>query len=75
MLVFTTLLLVLVGAVFVLSPATLLKELMPVGSGMDNLLVWIVVILVLKDFFVTFAQSLTNPDSTIQILIHNFIKA
>ena len=46
MLVFTTLLLVLVGAVFVLSPATLLKELMPVGSGMDNLLVWIVVIFI-----------------------------
>ncbi len=44
MLVFATVLLILVGAVFVLSPATLLNNMMPAGSGLDNLLVWMIVI-------------------------------
>ncbi|MDO4932144.1 MAG: carbon starvation CstA family protein [Prevotellaceae bacterium] len=44
MLVFSLLLLVLVGAVFVLSPATLLANMMPKDSGLDNLLIWIIVI-------------------------------
>lgn len=44
MLVFTILLLTIVGAVFVLSPATILTAMMPAGSGLDNLLVWILLI-------------------------------
>lgn len=46
MLVFATLLLTLVGAVFVLSPATLLTGLMPTDSIFNNLLVWIIIIFV-----------------------------
>lgn len=46
MLVFAVILLMLVGAVFVLSPASLLKGLMPAGSVADNLLLWIIVIFV-----------------------------
>ncbi len=46
MLVFTTLLLIIVGAVFVLSPATLLTNMMPKGSFFDNLLIWIIIIFV-----------------------------
>lgn len=46
MLVFTVCLLILVGAVFVLSPATLLNGLMPKGSMLDNMMIWIVVIFV-----------------------------
>lgn len=44
MLVFATLLLIIVGAVFVLSPATLLTGMMPADSFAHNLMVWIVVI-------------------------------
>lgn len=46
MIVFATIMLVLVGAVFVLSPATLLAGMMPEGSFAHNLLLWIVVIFV-----------------------------
>lgn len=46
MLVFATLLLALVGAVFVLSPATLLQGMMPKDSWFDSLLLWIIVIFV-----------------------------
>lgn len=46
MLVFAVVLLALVGAVFVLSPATLLKDMMPAGSGLDSILIWIIVIFV-----------------------------
>lgn len=46
MLVFAIVLLTLVGAVFVLSPATLLKGLMPAGSGLDNIMIWIIVIFI-----------------------------
>ena len=46
MLFFATILLILVGAVFVLSPATLLQGMMPEGSVFHNLLVWIIVIFV-----------------------------
>jgi len=44
MLFFATVLLILVGAVFVLSPATLLQGMMPDNSFFHNLLIWIVVI-------------------------------
>ncbi len=44
MLTFAVLLLMLVGAVFVLSPATLLTGMMPEGTVFKNILVWIVVI-------------------------------
>lgn len=43
MLVFALLLLIMVGAVFVLSPATLLAGMMPEGA-LSNLLIWILVI-------------------------------
>lgn len=46
MLVFAIILLALVGAVFVLSPATLLKDMMPAGSGFDSILLWIIVIFI-----------------------------
>lgn len=46
MLVFAVILLALVGAVFVLSPATLLKDMMPAGSGFDSILLWIVIIFI-----------------------------
>lgn len=46
MLAFAIILLTLVGAVFVLSSATLLKDLMPAGSGLDNIIIWIIVIFV-----------------------------
>jgi carbon starvation protein CstA len=44
MLFFVVILLVLVGAVFVLSPATLLMNMMPNDSFAHNLLLWIIVI-------------------------------
>lgn len=44
MLIFSVILLILVGAVFVLSPATLLQGMMPEESVAHNLLFWIVVI-------------------------------
>ena len=46
MLFFATILLILVGAVFVLSPATLLQGMMPEDSVFHNLLIWIIVIFV-----------------------------
>ncbi len=46
MLVFTVCLLILVGAVFVLSPATLLNDLMPADSALHNMLLWIIVIFI-----------------------------
>ena len=46
MLVFTVCLLILVGAVFVLSPATLLNNLMPTDSALHNMLLWIIVIFI-----------------------------
>ncbi len=46
MLVFTVCLLILVGAVFVLSPATLLNDMMPADSALHNMLLWIVVIFI-----------------------------
>lgn len=46
MLLFATILLALVGAVFVLSPAKLLTGMMPAGSGFDNILIWIAVIFI-----------------------------
>ena len=46
MMVFSVVLLILVGAVFVLTPATLLQEMMPAGSAMKNLLIWISIIFV-----------------------------
>lgn len=46
MLVFTSLLLIIVGAVFVLSPATLLTNMMPKGGALDNLMLWIIIIFV-----------------------------
>lgn len=45
MLVFSVILLILVGAVFVLSPATLLANMMPEGSA-SNLMLWIAVIFI-----------------------------
>lgn len=44
MLIFSTILLIIVGAVFVLSPATLLTGMMPADSFAHDLIVWIVVI-------------------------------
>ena len=44
MLVFAVVLLMLVGAVFVLSPATLLAGMLPVDIGVESLTFWIVVI-------------------------------
>lgn len=46
MLAFAIILLTLVGAVFVLSPATLLTDLMPAGCGLDNIIIWIVAIFI-----------------------------
>ena len=44
MLVFAVVLLMLVGAVFVLSPATLLAGMLPVGEGDTPLVFWIIII-------------------------------
>lgn len=46
MLIFATILLILVGAVFVLSPATLLQGMMPEGTIFHNLIIWIAIIFV-----------------------------
>lgn len=46
MLIFATILLILVGAVFVLSPATLLQGMMPEGTTFHNLIIWIAIIFV-----------------------------
>ncbi len=46
MLCFASVLLIIVGAVFVLSPATLINNMVMQNGGFDNLLVWIVVIFV-----------------------------
>lgn len=46
MLVFSVTLLILVGAVFVLSPATLLVSLMPDGSALSSLMLWIIIIFI-----------------------------